>query len=549
MENNEHVHAVMWAARRSGLYYVPINTHLTASEAAYIVDNSGAKAIVGSAALRETCHGLAEHLPGGLPDLLMLAGGGLVGWMTYPECVADQPDTPIEDEREGDLLQYSSGTTGRPKGIKRELPHVSPDAAPGMMPALLDFWMDADSVYLSPAPMYHTAPSVWTMSALAAGVTTVVMEKFDAEGALDAIQRYRVTHAQFVPAMFVRMLKLPEAVRNSYDMSSLRRVIHAAAPCPVQIKEQMIHWWGPIIDEYYASSEASGSTLITAEDWLTHPGSVGKPIQGGVHIVGARRQRAAAEPAGRNLFRGRVPLRIPQRSGENRGVAQQARLGNRRRRRLSRRRRLLVPDRPAPPHDHLRRREHLPAGGGEPLGRPPQGARRGGVRRSRRRDGSTCHGRGANRRLRRCQRSVRRRAISLVTRPLVTLQVSKVDRVRTAIAAHRHRKALQERAGRKILGVTDAAGGPTCPPRHRLYPAPGHQLSGYHVALDLVGAFTAVPRRTRSSSRSRRGYARRLGRFPSRPRRRTTWPSRPPYRSVGRCRTARRHSGSADGPL
>lgn len=187
MENNEHVHAVMWAARRSGLYYVPINTHLTASEAAYIVDNSGAKAIVGSAALRETCHGLAEHLPGGLPDLLMLAGGGLVGWMTYPECVADQPDTPIEDEREGDLLQYSSGTTGRPKGIKRELPHVSPDAAPGMMPALLDFWMDADSVYLSPAPMYHTAPSVWTMSALAAGVTTVVMEKFDAEGALDAI--------------------------------------------------------------------------------------------------------------------------------------------------------------------------------------------------------------------------------------------------------------------------------------------------------------------------------------------------------------------------
>lgn len=308
MENNEHVHAVMWAARRSGLYYVPINTHLTASEAAYIVGNSGAKAIVGSAALRETCHGLAEHLPGGLPDLLMLAGGGLVGWMTYPECVADQPDTPIEDEREGDLLQYSSGTTGRPKGIKRELPHVSPDAAPGMMPALLDFWMDADSVYLSPAPMYHTAPSVWTMSALAAGVTTVVMEKFDAEGALDAIQRYRVTHAQFVPAMFVRMLKLPEAVRNSYDMSSLRRVIHAAAPCPVQIKEQMIHWWGPIIDEYYASSEASGSTLITAEDWLTHPGSVGKPIQGGVHIVGADGSELPPNQPGEIYFEGGYPF-------------------------------------------------------------------------------------------------------------------------------------------------------------------------------------------------------------------------------------------------
>lgn len=490
MENNEHVHAVMWAARRSGLYYVPINTHLTASEAAYIVDNSGAKAIVGSAALRETCHGLAEHLPGGLPDLLMLAGGGLVGWMTYPECVADQPDTPIEDEREGDLLQYSSGTTGRPKGIKRELPHVSPDAAPGMMPALLDFWMDADSVYLSPAPMYHTAPSVWTMSALAAGVTTVVMEKFDAEGALDAIQRYRVTHAQFVPAMFVRMLKLPEAVRNSYDMSSLRRVIHAAAPCPVQIKEQMIHWWGPIIDEYYASSEASGSTLITAEDWLTHPGSVGKPIQGGVHIVGADGSELPPNQPGEIYFEGGYPfeyLNDPAKTAASRNKHGWVTVGD-------------VGYLDDDGYLFLTgRRHHMIISGGvniypqeaeNLLVAPPQGARRGGVRRSRRRDGSTCHGRGANRRLRRCQRSVRRRAISLVTRPLVTLQVSKVDRVRTAIAAHRHRKALQERAGRKILGVTDAAGGPTCPPRHRLYPAPGHQLSGYHVALDLVGAFT-----------------------------------------------------------
>lgn len=290
MENNEHIHAVMWAARRSGLYYVPINIHLTASEAAYIVDNSSAKAIIGSAALYETCEQLAEYLPGGLPGLLMIAGldpqGDLAGWEHYPECVADQPDTPIDDEREGDLLQYSSGTTGRPKGIKRDLPHVAPDAAPGMMTALLDYWMDRDSIYLSPAPMYHTAPSVWSMGVQAAGGTTVVMEKFDPEGTLDAIARYRVTHGQFVPAMFVRMLKLPEAVRNSYDISSLKRVIHAAAPCPVTIKKQMMDWWGPIIDEYYASSEAIGSTLITAQDWLAHPGSVGKPLLGAVHILG-----------------------------------------------------------------------------------------------------------------------------------------------------------------------------------------------------------------------------------------------------------------------
>ncbi|MGO9927913.1 MAG: fatty-acid--CoA ligase FadD4, partial [Mycobacterium sp.] len=290
MENNEHIHAVMWAARRSGLYYVPINTHLTAAEAAYIVDNSGAKAIIGSAALGETCGHLDEHLPGGLPGLLMIAGPvlqrDLDGWERYPECVADQPDTPIDDELEGDLLQYSSGTTGRPKGIRRELPHVPPAEAPGMMSALVGFWMTPDSIYLSPAPLYHTAPSVWSMSAQAGGITTVVMEKFDAEGTLDAIQRYRVTHGQFVPAMFTRMLKLPEAVRDSYDLSSLQRVMHAAAPCPVQIKKQMIDWWGPIIDEYYASSEAIGSTLISAEDWLAHPGSVGKPMLGGVHILG-----------------------------------------------------------------------------------------------------------------------------------------------------------------------------------------------------------------------------------------------------------------------
>jgi long-chain acyl-CoA synthetase len=289
MENNEHIHAVMWAARRSGLYFVPINTHLTAAEAAYIIDNSNAKAIIGSAPLRDTCAGLAEHLPGGLPELLILASAdgqpGLPGWERYPECVADQPDTPIDDEIEGDLLQYSSGTTGRPKGIKRELPHLPPAEVPGMMSALVGYWMDSEAVYLSHAPLYHTAPSVWSMSAQAGGITTVVMEKFDAEGTLDAIERHRITHAQFVPVMFVRMLKLPEKIRDSYDLSSLKRVMHAAAPCPVQIKKQMIDWWGPIVDEYYASSEAHGSTLISAEDWLAHPGSVGKPMMGGVHIL------------------------------------------------------------------------------------------------------------------------------------------------------------------------------------------------------------------------------------------------------------------------
>ncbi|MBI3214871.1 MAG: acyl-CoA synthetase [Mycobacterium sp.] len=304
MENNEHMHAVMWAARRSGLYYVPINTHLTAAEAAYIIDNSGASAIVGSAATRKTCENLGAELPAGLPPVLLIVDDDLDGWLRYPECVADQPDTPIDDEIEGDLLQYSSGTTGRPKGIKRELPHVPPAEAPGMMSALVGFWMDADAIYLSPAPLYHTAPSVWSMTVQAAGLTTVVMEKFDAEGALDAIARHRVTHGQFVPAMFTRMLKLPEAVRNSYDVSSLKRVMHAAAPCPVDIKKQMIDWWGPIVDEYYASSEAIGSTLISAEEWLAHPGSVGKPMLGVLHILDEDGNELPPGQAGEIYFEG-----------------------------------------------------------------------------------------------------------------------------------------------------------------------------------------------------------------------------------------------------
>ncbi len=305
MENNQYIHTVMWAARRSGLYYVPINTHLTAAEAAYIIDNSGAKAIIGSAALRPVCEGLAENLPNGLPALRMIADADVPGWLRYPACVADQPTTPIDDEIEGDLLQYSSGTTGRPKGIKRPLTHRRPSEVPGMMSGMVGFWMvGSDAVYLSPAPLYHTAPSVWSLSVQAAGVPVVVMEKFDAEGALDAIAKHGVTHGQFVPVMFTRMLKLPDAVRNSYDVSSLQRVMHAAAPCPVEIKRQMIDWWGPIVDEYYASSEAIGATLITAEEWLTHPGSVGKPSVGIIHVVGEDGQELPPGQEGEIYFEG-----------------------------------------------------------------------------------------------------------------------------------------------------------------------------------------------------------------------------------------------------
>jgi fatty-acyl-CoA synthase len=294
MENNEHLPTVMWAARRSGLYYTVISTHLTPPEVAYIIDNSGAKAVIGSHGTRKICEGLAELDV--LPELLLIADGAetsatsassdLDGWQRYPECVADRPSTPIDDEIEGDLLQYSSGTTGRPKGIRRELTHLKPADAPNLVSALLmAIQMDSGSVYLSPAPLYHTAPCLWTMSAQAMGVTTVIMSKFDPESALDAIERYQVTSGQFVPAMFVRMLKLPEDVRNSYDVSSLKRIVHAAAPCPVDIKKQMIDWWGPVVDEYYSSSEGAGITFISAEEWLKRPGSVGRPLLGVAHVL------------------------------------------------------------------------------------------------------------------------------------------------------------------------------------------------------------------------------------------------------------------------
>ncbi|MEB3031232.1 fatty-acid--CoA ligase FadD4 [[Mycobacterium] nativiensis] len=309
MENNEHVHAVMWAARRCGLYYTMLNTHLTPAEAAYIVDNSGAEAVIGSRVTRSLCEGLVAQLPAGSPDLLLMADDDADGWQRYPECVAGRPATPIADEWEGDLLQYSSGTTGRPKGIRRELPGLPPAEAPGLMTRLFTtLGIDDDTVYLSPAPLYHTAPSVWSMSVQEMGGGVVVLEKFDARGALEAIERYRVTHAQFVPTMFVRMLKLPTEIRNAYDLSSLRRVVHAAAPCPPEIKRQMIDWWGPIIDEYYGSSEGIGASYIRSDEWLEHPGSVGRPMMGVPHIIGADGREVPPGEPGEIYFEGGLPF-------------------------------------------------------------------------------------------------------------------------------------------------------------------------------------------------------------------------------------------------
>jgi fatty-acyl-CoA synthase len=301
MENNEHIHAAMWAARRSGLYYTLVNTHLFASEIAYIVSDSGAKAVISSSAMRPVC----EQLPIESLAVAVIVDDELDGWQRYPECVATEASTPIVDECDGLLLQYSAGSTGRPKGIRRPLSSARSTLSTPVFEAL---GVSEDSVYLSPAPTYHTAPAMWTMAAQAVGATTVVMERFDAEQALKSIERYGVTHAQFVPSMFVRMLRLPEETRRAYDLSSLRRVVHAAAPCPPAIKRQMIDWWGPIVDEYYGSSEGAGISFIRAEEWLERPGSVGKPMLGVPHILDEDGAELAAGHVGEIYYEGGYPF-------------------------------------------------------------------------------------------------------------------------------------------------------------------------------------------------------------------------------------------------
>lgn len=302
MENNDHIHAAMWAARRSGLYYTVVNTHLSAPEIAYIVHDSGAKAVISARAYREICEQLET------PAVALIADSDLEGWQRYPECVARMPETPIAAERDGQLLQYSAGSTGRPKGIRRPLDHNGSGGRRLSTPVFEALGVTSDSVYLSPAPTYHTAPAMWTMAAQAAGATTVVMQAFDAEQALYCIERFSVTHAQFVPTMFVRMLRLPEATRKRFDLSSLQRVVHAAAPCPPEIKRQMIEWWGPIVDEYYGSSEGAGISFIRAEEWLNHPGSVGKPMLGVPHILDEAGRELAPGEIGDIYYEGGYPF-------------------------------------------------------------------------------------------------------------------------------------------------------------------------------------------------------------------------------------------------
>jgi len=285
MENNARYFELCWGAQRSGLYYTCISSRLTAAETAYIVQDCGAKLVIASEAVRDMAVELAPMLASGVRTFML--GGVAEGWQPLEPLLAAQPDTPIADEIAGIDMLYSSGTTGRPKGVKVELTGEAIDAERPIHKVTVALYdMSADMIYLSPAPLYHAAPLRFNMQVQRLGGTCIVMEKFDPEAALELIERYRATHSQWVPTMFVRMLKLPPEVRGRYDLSSLRVAIHAAAPCPVQVKRQMIEWWGPILFEYYAGSEANGFCAITSQEWLAHEGSVGRALVGDLHIVG-----------------------------------------------------------------------------------------------------------------------------------------------------------------------------------------------------------------------------------------------------------------------
>ena len=299
LENHPALLHVCFAAQRSGLYFTAISYRLQNEEVDYIVTDCQAKVFITSKSQQhlveklnlDSCHSY-------------MVDGVAAGFNSWEESLAEMPAKKIADESIGVQMLYSSGTTGRPKGVYKPLPEgeYGVDEGPNLFGML--YGVSVDSIYLSPAPLYHAAPLTFTMGMLSMGVTCIVMQHFEAEGSLAAIEKYEVTHSQWVPTMFIRMLKLDDDVRLKYDISSLQCAIHAAAPCPVPIKEEMIEWWGPVIHEYYAGSEGNGFVAINSEQWLEHKGSVGLSLTAQLHIVGEDGEEVAQGESGTIYFEG-----------------------------------------------------------------------------------------------------------------------------------------------------------------------------------------------------------------------------------------------------
>jgi long-chain acyl-CoA synthetase len=295
MGNRPEYLTIAWGAQRRGTYWTPVNWHLTEDEARYIVEDCGATVLFASPETAAVAARIAAKRPG---LTAFVAGTDHPGLRRYEDAIAARPAEPLPNEVEGMYFFYSSGTTGRPKGILRETAFPPFGTGVGLEQTMRQaFGFGPDTVYLCPAPLYHAAPLGWSMGTTRLGGTVVVMERFDPAECLRAIARHHVTAAQFVPTHFVRMLKLPPGARAGHDTSRLRTVVHAAAPCPVEVKRQMIDWLGPVLMEYYAGSEGNGMTMIGSQDWLSHPGSVGRAVVGVMHVVG---EDGAELPAGQD---------------------------------------------------------------------------------------------------------------------------------------------------------------------------------------------------------------------------------------------------------
>ncbi len=302
LENRLDYFWVLFGAHYAGVHYTAISPYLREDEIAYIVQNCGAKLVIGSNA---TLPKLAQA-HAGVPAVehWFSLDGAHGGFADLPNAMAHHAPEPLPNPREGRDMLYSSGTTGLPKGVKLQLSDqpfgVEADGARGMFD---HFGLAADSIYLNPAPLYHAAPLRWSMSAVRRGGTVVLMARFDAQRCLELMSRHRVTCGQFVPTMMIRMLKLPDQIKAAADLSSLQRVVHAAAPCPADVKRGLIDWWGPIVHEYYGGTEGNGLTYITAEEALKKPGSVGRALVGDLHILGDDGKELPPAHRARCIFR------------------------------------------------------------------------------------------------------------------------------------------------------------------------------------------------------------------------------------------------------
>ncbi len=459
MENNSRYLESCGAGERSGLYFTCVNSYLTPGELAYVLDNSQSRVLITSAAKLDIAREAITQCP--KIELCIVAdgrseSGRIVG---LEEATAGLPATPVADECVGTAMLYSSGTTGRPKGILRPLPEQPPGQQLPLFDFLQKLWQYREGmIYLSPAPLYHSAPQAAVNLTIRVGGTAIIMESFDPEHYLQQVQQWGVTHSQLVPTMFSRMLKLPENVRKRYDTSSLEIAIHAAAPCPVQVKDEMIRWWGPIIQEYYGATEGLGFTACNSEEWLRHKGTVGKVLLGDLHILDENMGECPTGKEGTVWFKTATPFEYfndPEKTREARSAdGTMSTVGD-----------VGYVDgdgylylhRPQDLHDHLGRSEHLSSGVRESFDHPSQDRGRGGVRRSQRRsrrggegggaaDAGCCALRGA------C------RGVDRLLQPVAGApEGAPLDRLRGGIASPADRQTLQEAAARPLLGQQDLA--------------------------------------------------------------------------------------------